>query len=86
MLQQYQPVVHDVLVRTSEINSAIGARAQATIDVSKEYADHLVEQLKYLAEQGKVLPGHLIEVSLRPLGAERTTADYDRVSRRPLPT
>lgn len=65
MLQQYQPIVHDVLTKTAEINSALGARAQATIGVSKEYADHLVEQLKQLAAQGRVLPGHLIEVSLK---------------------
>jgi hypothetical protein len=63
MLQSYQPIVHDVLTRTAEINSVLGARAQATIGVSKEYADHLVEQLRSLAEQGKSLPGHLIEVS-----------------------
>lgn len=63
MLQQYQPVVQDVLTRAAEINSALGARAQSTIGVSKDYADHLVQQLKALAEQGRVIPGHLIEVS-----------------------
>lgn len=61
LLQQYQPVVNDVLTKTAQINSALGARAHATLETSKEFADHLVEQLKQLAEQGKVLPGHLIE-------------------------
>lgn len=73
MLQQYQPVVHDVLTKTAEINSALGARAQATLGVSKEYADHLVEQLKHLAEQGRVLPGHLIE------GVQRTSNDLRQI-------
>lgn len=62
LVQQYQPVFHDVISKTVQINSALGARAQATIDASKEYADHIVEQLKAVAEQGKVLPAHLIEV------------------------
>lgn len=64
-LQQAQPALQDVLEKTAKINSALGARAQATLQTSKEYSEHLVEQLKHLAEQGKELPSQLIDVSAR---------------------
>lgn len=73
LLQQYQPVVNDVLDKTAKINGALGARAHATFGTSKEYADHLLEQLKQLAAQGKVLPGHLIE------GAQKASNDIKEI-------
>ncbi|OCF39455.1 hypothetical protein I317_06728 [Kwoniella heveanensis CBS 569] len=56
-----QPVIQDVLNKTAAINSAIGARASATIHTSQDIAHALVEQLKHLAEHGKEIPGALID-------------------------
>ena len=62
-LQQAQPVLQDVLHKTAEINSALSARAVATVQTSKEYSAQLVEQLKAIAQQGNGVPAQLIEVS-----------------------
>jgi len=60
-LQQAQPVLTDVFNKTAEINSALGARASATIQSSQELSHAIVEQLRHIAEQGKELPGVLVE-------------------------
>lgn len=60
-VQSAQPVITDVLNKTAEINSALGARAHATLQSSTEISHHLIEQLKTLAAHGKELPSHLIE-------------------------
>ncbi|WVR05088.1 hypothetical protein IAU60_002100 [Kwoniella sp. DSM 27419] len=61
MLQNAQPVVQDVLNKTAQINSAICARAAATISSSQDVAHALLEQLRYLSEHGKEIPGVLID-------------------------
>lgn len=53
-----------MLQKTAEINSALGARAAATIHSSQEISHALLEQLRALAEQGKELPGTLLDVGL----------------------
>ncbi|ORY32260.1 hypothetical protein BCR39DRAFT_564285 [Naematelia encephala] len=58
-----QPVLHDVLVKTSEINSALGARAHATLHSSQELSHALIEQLKQLSEQGKAIPSVLLQAT-----------------------
>lgn len=62
-VQSAQPVIHDVINKTAEINSALGARAQTTLQSSTEISHHLIDQLKILIAHGKEVPGHLIEVS-----------------------
>lgn len=64
-LQSAQPVITDVINKTAEINSALGARAQATLQHSTEISHHLIEQLKILAAHGKEVPSHLIETVSR---------------------
>ena len=54
----------DVLNKTAEINSALGARAHATIQTSQDLSHALLEQLKVLAAQGKEVPASLLEVGL----------------------
>ena len=56
-------MIQDVINRTAEINSALGARAHAVVQSSSDYSHALVEQLKQLADQGKDLPASLIEAS-----------------------
>ncbi|GFZ46238.1 hypothetical protein JCM24511_04485 [Saitozyma sp. JCM 24511] len=68
-LQSAQPVISDVLQKTAEINSALGARAAATIHSSQEISHALLEQLRALAEQGKELPGTLLD------GVTKATTD-----------
>ena len=63
LIQHAQPMLNEILTKTSEINQAIGARAVQTVQTSKEYSEHLVEQLKAIAKQGNGLPAQLIEVS-----------------------
>jgi hypothetical protein len=62
-IHQAQPVLQDVLNKTAEINSALGARASAVVQSSSDISHALLEQLKQLAEQGKDLPASLFEVS-----------------------
>jgi len=61
MLQHAQPVIQDVINKTAEINSAIGARAHATIQTSQELSLALLAQLKALAEQGSEIPGTMLD-------------------------
>lgn len=61
-LQSASPVISDVINKTAEINSALGARAHATLQSSQDISHALFEQLKALAGQGKDIPGHLFEV------------------------
>jgi Neuraminidase (sialidase) len=56
-------VIQDVINRTAEINSALGARASAVVQSSSDISHALLEQLKQLAEQGKDLPAALVDVS-----------------------
>lgn len=60
-VQSAQPVLTDVLNKTAEINSALGARAHATLQTSQDLSLALLEQLKALAGQGTQIPGHLID-------------------------
>jgi len=60
-VHQAQPVLQDVLNKTAAINSALGARAHATVQSSQEISYAILEQLRHLADQGKVLPGNLVE-------------------------
>lgn len=60
-------MIQDVINRTAEINSALGARASAVVQSSSDISHALLEQLKQLAEQGKDLPAALVDVSLRIL-------------------
>lgn len=71
-LQQAQPVIQDVINRTAEINSALGARAHAVVQTSTDYSHALVEQLKQLADQGKDLPAALIDGLGKASGDVRT--------------
>lgn len=56
-------MIQDVINRTVEINSALGARASAVVQSSSDISHALLEQLKQLAEQGKDLPAALVDVS-----------------------
>jgi len=60
-LQQAQPVLQDVLHKTAEINSALGARAHAVVQQSSDISHALLEQLRQLAEQGKGIPATLLD-------------------------
>ncbi|WRT67009.1 uncharacterized protein IL334_003975 [Kwoniella shivajii] len=68
-----QPVLSDVLNKTSQINSAISSRAVATIHTSQDLAHSLIEQLKHLAEHGQGLPGALIN------GVGKVTGDLKEI-------
>jgi len=57
-------VIQDVINRTAEINSALGARASAVVQSSSDISHALLEQLRQLAEQSKDLPAALVDVSL----------------------
>ncbi|KAK4687728.1 hypothetical protein P7C73_g2384, partial [Tremellales sp. Uapishka_1] len=57
----HSPVISDVINKTAQINSALGARAAATIHSSQELSHALLEQLKALAGSGKDLPAALID-------------------------
>ncbi|KAK1924723.1 hypothetical protein DB88DRAFT_539530 [Papiliotrema laurentii] len=72
-VQSAQPVIHDVINKTAEINSALGARAQTTLQSSTEISHHLIDQLKILIAHGKEVPGHLIE------GVGKTTNDVKQI-------
>jgi len=61
MFHQASPVIADVINKTAQINSAIGARAHASLQSSQELSVALIEQLRTLAEHGKDLPGNLME-------------------------
>lgn len=61
MFHQAQPVIQDVINRTAEINSAIGARAHATLQSSQEISHALLEQLRALAEQGTQIPANMLD-------------------------
>ena len=65
LIQHAQPMLNEILTKTSEINQALGARAVQTVQTSKEYSEHLVEQLKAIAKQGNGLPAQLVEVSFQ---------------------
>jgi len=64
MFHQAQPVIQDVISRTAEINSAIGARAHATLQSSQEISHALLEQLNALAKQGTQIPANMLDVSI----------------------
>jgi hypothetical protein len=64
-------VIQDVINRTAEINSALGARASAVVQSSSDISHALLEQLKQLAEQGQGLPAALVDVSYQALGLEQ---------------
>jgi len=70
-VQSAQPVLHDVINRTAEINSALGARAHDAIQTSQDLSLALLEQLKTLTAQGKVIPGHLLETVSKTTGEVR---------------
>jgi len=72
-VHQAQPVLQDVLNKTAAINSALGARAHATVQSSQEISHALLEQLRHLADQGKVLPGSLVE------GVGKATTDIKEI-------
>lgn len=87
--QQASPVIQDVINRTAEINSALGARAGAVIQSSSDISHALIEQLKQLADQGKDLPAALIDVSRSNCrtvvsNSKEPETDSTRVSERPL--
>lgn len=63
MFQQAQPVIQDVINRTAEINSAIGARAHATLQTSQEISHALLDQLRVLADHGSQIPANMLDVS-----------------------
>ncbi|WVF72305.1 hypothetical protein IAT40_007118 [Kwoniella sp. CBS 6097] len=73
IIQNTQPVIQDVYNKTAAINSAIGARASATIHTSQDLAHALVEQLKHLAEHGREIPGALID------GVGKATGDISGI-------
>ena len=56
-------MIQDVINKTAEINSALGARASAVVQSSSDISHALLEQLRQLAEQGKDLPAALVDVS-----------------------
>ena len=62
MFQHAQPVLQDVINKTAQINSAIGARAHATIQTSQDLSLVLLQQLRALADQGKDIPGNMLDV------------------------
>ncbi|CAD6590841.1 MAG: hypothetical protein TREMPRED_005899 [Tremellales sp. Tagirdzhanova-0007] len=61
MIHNAQPVIQDVVNRTAEINSAIGARAHATLQSSQEISVALFEQMRSLAEHGTQIPVALLD-------------------------
>jgi hypothetical protein len=73
VLQSAQPVIQDVIHKTAQINSALGARAAATIHSSQELSYALLDQLKALAEQGKEIPGTLLD------GVTKATTDIKTI-------
>ena len=72
MFQQAQPVIQDVINRTAEINSAIGARAHATLQSSQEISHALLEQLKVLVDHGAQIPASMLDVRFRWIATMRT--------------
>lgn len=62
MFHQAQPVIQDVINRTAQINSALGARAHATLQTSQEISHALFEQLRTLADQGTQIPANMLDV------------------------
>jgi len=60
LLQNASPVIQDVINRTAEINSALGARAHATLTTSQDISHALILHLKALAEQGAHIPAVLL--------------------------
>lgn len=73
LIQNAQPMLNEVLNKTAQINSALGARAVATVQTSKEYSEHLIEQLKAIAKQGNGLPAQLVE------GLQKATTDIKEI-------
>ncbi|KAK8869920.1 hypothetical protein IAR55_000488 [Kwoniella newhampshirensis] len=73
IIQQFSPVISDVVNKTAQINSALGARASATLSTSQDLSHALLDQLKHLAEHGKELPGILID------GVAKTTTDVKNI-------
>ncbi|ORX39757.1 hypothetical protein BD324DRAFT_648387 [Kockovaella imperatae] len=67
-IQSAQPVLSDVINKTAEINSALGARAHDAIQTSQDLSHALLEQLKTLTAQGKVIPGHLLDTVTKTTG------------------
>ncbi|OCF55281.1 hypothetical protein L486_07394 [Kwoniella mangroviensis CBS 10435] len=68
-----QPVLTDILDKTSQINSAISSRAVATVHTSQDLAHSLLEQLRHLAEHGQNLPATLIN------GVGKVTGDLKEI-------
>nr|XP_019042844.1 hypothetical protein I302_08553 [Kwoniella bestiolae CBS 10118]OCF21774.1 hypothetical protein I302_08553 [Kwoniella bestiolae CBS 10118] len=68
-----QPVLTDLLDKTSQINSAISSRAVATVHTSQDLAHSLLEQLRHLAEHGQALPATLIN------GVGKVTGDLKEI-------
>ncbi|UOH81555.1 hypothetical protein LQV05_004226 [Cryptococcus neoformans] len=59
------PVVAGVIAKAASVNSAIGARASATIHTSQDLAHALLEQLRQITEHGVQLPTALFEGALK---------------------
>lgn len=62
-LQKLHPAISGVIAKAASVNSAIGARASATIHTSQDLAHALLEQLRQITEHGVQLPSALFEVS-----------------------
>lgn len=76
------PVVQDAYNKTIQINSALGARASATIQSSQELSHALLEQLRTLAAQGTEIPGVMLDVgSYSILSPGRKLNDFHAESR-----
>ncbi|WWD15805.1 hypothetical protein CI109_100229 [Kwoniella shandongensis] len=73
IIQQFSPVISDVVNKTAQINSALGARASATLTTSQDLSHALLDQLRHLAEHGKELPGILID------GVGKATSDIKNI-------
>lgn len=67
------PVVAGVIAKAASVNSAIGARASATIHTSQDLAHALLEQLRQITEHGVQLPTALFE------GASKASNDVKEI-------
>ena len=73
LMQQAQPVIQEVINKTTAINNQLGATASSAIQHSTEFGHHLSEQLHVLTEQGKELPHQLLE------GLTKVTNDVKQI-------